>query len=74
MEKDIMTLELGDLVTFIPYSESNNDAHAHDNRYKDRLGVIIEIRENKLHRYRVKWIDYTDDEEFTYEASELKKL
>lgn len=71
-----MNFELGDLVTFIPYSESNIDAHAHDNRYKDRLGVIIEIRENKLHRYRVKWIDndIINDEQFTYEASELKKL
>lgn len=70
-----MNFELGDLVTFIPYSESNIDAHAHDNRYKDRLGVVIEIRENKLHRYRVKWIDSDmNDEQFTYEASELKKL
>ena len=63
-----MNFEIGDLVTFIPYSDDR------DNRYKDRLGVIIEIRDNKLYRYRVKWIDYTDDEEFTYEASELKKL
>ena len=61
-----MNFEIGDLVTFIPYSN--------DDKYKNRLGVITEIRDNKLYRYRVKWIDYTDDEEFTYEGSELKKL
>jgi hypothetical protein len=66
MEEDIMNFEIGDLVTFIPYSN--------DDKYKNRLGVITEIRDNKLYRYRVKWIDYTDDEEFTYEGSELKKL
>ena len=60
-----MNFEIGDLVTFIPYSN--------DDKYKNRLGVITEIRDNKLYRYRVKWIDYTDDEEFTYEGSELKK-
>lgn len=66
-----MTFELGDLVTFIAYSDSMSD----DNKYRDRLGVIIEIRDKKLYRYRVKWIDSDmNDEQFTYEASELKKL
>ena len=62
-----MNFQLGDLVTFIPYNELE---------HKNRLGVIIEIRENKLYRYRVKWIDndIINDEQFTYEASELKKL
>lgn len=64
-----MNFEIGDLVTFIVYSDDNIYL-----REKDKLGVIIEIRDNKLYRYRVRWIDYTDDEEFTYEASELKKL
>ena len=66
-----MNFEIGDLVTFIAYSNSMSD----DNRYRDRLGVIIEIRQNKLYQYRVKWIDSDmNDEQFTYEASELKKL
>lgn len=66
-----MNFEIGDLVTFIAYSDSMSD----DNRYRDRLGVIIEIRQNKLYQYRVKWIDSDmNDEQFTYEASELKKL
>ena len=66
-----MTYEIGDLVTFIAYSNSMSD----DNRYRDRLGVIIEIRQNKLYQYRVKWIDSDmNDEQFTYEAAELQKL
>ena len=67
-----MNFELGDLVTFIAYSDSMSD----DNKYRNRLGVIIEIKDKKLYRYRVKWIDndIINDEQFTYEASELKKL
>lgn len=61
-----MNFELGDIVTFIPYNKLE---------HKNRLGVIIEIRENKLYRYRVKWMDSDmNDEQFTYEASELIKL